>query len=90
MLKSNQTKWVETLKNLLTMIRDPKGVPFAAIISKHLIPPHVVVDPASGEKCSDYVSYDDEMIERAPTLDRDTYDHGALAKDLEKSSPFDP
>ena len=90
LIKSNQTKWVETLKNLLTMIRDPNGVPHAAVICKHLIQSHVVANPAFGKKCSDYASYDDEMIERAPILDRDTYNHSALTKDLEKSGPFDP
>ena len=90
LLKSNQTKWVETLKNLLTMIRDPKGVPLAAVIRKELIPPHDASDPAFGIKYSEYASHDNKMIARAPILDRDTYNHRALTKDLEKGGPFDP
>ena len=90
LLKSNQTKWVETLKNLLSMIHDPKGVPLAAVIRKELIPIPITSDPAFGEKYSEYASHDDKMIARATILDRDTYDHRALTKDLEKSGPFDP
>ena len=30
------------------------------------------------------------MIERAPILDRKTFDQGATDKELEKSGPFDP
>ena len=30
------------------------------------------------------------MIERAPILDRETFDQGAMDKELEKSGPFDP
>ena len=72
------------------MIRDPKCVPLAAVVHKHLIPRNSVVDPAFGERYSEYASFDDEMIERAPILDRDMYDHGALTKTLEKSGPLNP
>jgi len=50
LLKSNQIKWVETLKNLLTMIHDPMDVPLAAVIFKHPIPRNSVNDPAFGER----------------------------------------
>ena len=30
------------------------------------------------------------MIERAPILDRETFDQDATDKELEKSEPFDP
>ena len=90
MLKLNQTKWVDTLKNLLTMIRDTKGVPLAVVTRKHMIPHSSADDPAYGERYSGYASFDDEMIERAPIFDHDTYDHGACTKDLEKSGPFYP
>ena len=72
------------------MIRDPKGVPLAAVIRKDLIPPPSISDPAFGERYSEYASHDDEMIARAPILDRDTYDHKFTPKMLEKSGPFDP
>ena len=39
---------------------------------------------------SEYASHDNEMIERAPILDRKTYDRDATDKFLEKIGPFDP
>jgi len=62
LLKSNHTKWVEILKNLLTVISDPKGIPLAVVIRKHLIPCNSADDPAFGERYSGYASFDDKMI----------------------------
>ena len=45
---------------------------------------------AFGMQLSKYLSHDDEMIERAPILDREKYDRNATDTDLEKTGPFDP
>ena len=66
---NHPTKWLEMLGNVLRMIRDVNGVPFAAVICKRLIPPPENEDTAFGLQHSKYISHDDEMIERAPILD---------------------
>ena len=78
------------LQNVLRMIRDANGVPLAAVICKCLIPRPDSDDIAFGLQQSEYVSHDEEMIERAPILDRKTYDQTATDKVLEKTVPFDP
>ena len=89
-LLSNSTKWMETLQNVLHMICDANGVPLAAVIFKHIVPQPDSDDIAFGLHYSEYASHDDEMIERAPILDRKTFDRGVTDKDLENSGPFDP
>ena len=69
---TNSTKWMEMLQNVLRMIRDANGVPLAAVIRKRLIPLPDSVDINFGLQHSEYVSYDEEMIDRAPILDRKT------------------
>ena len=49
LLASNQTKWMDTLKTLLTMIRDTKGVPLAAVTRRLLIPKDSSNDPGVGK-----------------------------------------
>ena len=87
---SNPTKWLEMLLNVLRMIRNVNGVPLAAVIHKRLIPLTNNEDMAFGLRHSKYISHDDEMIERAPILDRKEYDRNATDKNLEKTGPFDP
>ena len=87
---TNFTKWMEMLLNVLRMIRDANGVPLAAVIRKRLIPLPDNEDMAFGLQHSKYLSHDDEMIERAPILDRKKYDRNATDTDLEKTRPFDP
>ena len=87
---TNSTKWMEMLQNLLRMIRDANGVPLSAVISKRLIPRPDSDDIAFGQQHSEYVSHDEEMIERAPILDRKTYERTATDKALEKKGTFDP
>ena len=77
------------LLNVLRMIRDANGVPLAAVIRKRLIPLPDNEDMAFGLQHSKYISHDDEMIKRAPILDRKEYDRNATDKDLEKTGPFD-
>ena len=60
------------------------------MIRKHIIPRPDSDDIAFGLQHSEHVSHDNEMIERAPILDRKTYDLDATDKDLEKTGPFDP
>ena len=67
---NNTTKWLEMLLNVLRMIRDVNGVPLAAVIRKRLIPLPDNEDVDFGLQHSKYISHDDEMIERAPILDR--------------------
>ena len=74
----------------LRMICDANGGPLAAVIRKHMVPRPDSDDIAFGLQYSEYASHDDEMIERAPILDRDTFDRGTTDKELEKSGPFDP
>ena len=87
---TNSTKWMDMLQNVLRMIRDANGVPLAAVICKRLVPPPDSDDIAFGLQHSEYVSHDEEMIERAPILDRKTYERTATDKDLEKTGTFDP
>ena len=86
---NHPTKWLELLGNVLRMICDVNGVPLAAVIHKRLIPPPDNEDTAFGLRHSKYLSHDDEMIERAPILDRKEYDKTATDEDLEKTGPFD-
>ena len=67
---NHPTKWLEMLGNVLRLIRDVNGVPLAAVILKRLIPPPDNEDMAFGPRHSKYISHDDEMIERAPILDK--------------------
>ena len=67
---SNPTKWLEMLLNVLRMICDANGAPLAAVIHKRLIPLPDNEDMAFDLRHSKYISHDDEMIERAPILDR--------------------
>ena len=78
------------LQNVLRMIRDANGAPLAAVIHKRIVPRHDSDDIAFGLQHSEYASHDDEMIERAPILDRKTFDRDATDKVLEKTVPFDP
>ena len=87
---TNSTKWMEMLQNVLRMIRNANGNPLAAVICKRIIPRPDSDEIVFGLQQSEYVSHDDEMIERAPILDRKTYDRDATDKDLEKTGPFDP
>ena len=87
---TNSTKWMEMLQNFLRMIRDANGVLLAAVILKCIIPRPDSDDIAFGLQHSEYVSHDNEMIKRAPILDRKTYDRDATDKDLEKTGTFDP
>ena len=81
---------MEMLQNFLCMICDANGVPLAAVIRKRIIPRPDSDDISFCLKHSEYVSHDDEMIERAPILDRKAYDQDATEKVLEKTGPFDP
>ena len=81
---------MEMLQNVLHMIRDANGVPLAAVIRKRIVPRPDSDDIAFGLQHSEYASRDDEMIERVPILDRETFDQDANDKELEKSVPFDP
>ena len=81
---------MEMLQNFLRMIRDANDVPLAAVIRKRLIPLPDSEDIAFGLQHSEYVSHDEEMIERAPILDRKTHDRTATDTALEKKAPFDP
>ena len=87
---TNSTKWMEMLLNVLRMIRDANGVPLAAVINKRLIPLTYNEDMAFDLQHSKYISHNDEMIERAPILDRKKYDRNATDTDLEKTGPFEP
>ena len=64
------------------MICDVNGAPLAAVIPKRLISPPDNEDMAFGLRHSKYISNDDEMIERAPILDRKEYDRTATDKNL--------
>ena len=78
------------LQNVLRMIRDANGAPLAAMIRKRLIPLPESEDIAFGLQHLEYVSHDEETIEHAPIIDRNTYDQTATDKDLEKKGPFEP
>ena len=60
------------LHNVLHLIRNANGVPLAAVISMRLIPLPDSEDIAFGLQHSEYISHDEDMIERAPILDRKT------------------
>ena len=47
---NHRTKWLEMLGNVLRMIRDVNGVPFAAVIRKRLISPPDNEDTARTRK----------------------------------------
>ena len=78
------------LQNVLRMIRDANGVPLAGVIRKHIVPEPDSDEISFGLQYSEYASHDDEMIERAPILDSETFDRDVTDKELEKSGPFDP
>ena len=78
------------LQNVLRMIPDANGAPLAAVICKRLIPLPDSEDIAFGLQHSEYVSHGEEIIERAPILDRKTYDQNATYMVLEKKGPFEP
>ena len=81
---------MDMLQNILHMIRDANGAPHAMVIRKHIISRPDSDYIAFGLQHSEYVSHENEMIERAPILDRKTYDRDSTDKDLEKTGPFDP
>ena len=83
---TNSTKWMEMLQNVLRMVCDANGVPLAAVICKHIIPRPDNDEISFGLQHSEYASHDDEMIERAPILDRKTFDRDATDKVLENDS----
>ena len=74
---------MEMLQNVLHMIRDANGVPLDAVIRKRIITQPDRDDNAFGLQHSEYASHDNEMIERAPILDRKTYDRDATDKVLD-------
>ena len=71
---------MEMLQNVLRMIRDANGVPIAAVICKRIILRPDNYDIAFGLQHSEYATHDNEMIERAPILDRKTFDRDATDK----------
>ena len=71
---------MDMLHNVLRMIRDANGVPLAAVICKRIVPRPDSDNIAFGLQYSEYASHDDEMIERAPILDRETFDQNATDK----------
>ena len=81
---------MEMLQNVLRMIRDSNGVPLAAVIRKRIVPRPDSDDIAFGLQYSEYASHDDEMIERAPIINHETFEQNATDKELEKIGPFDP
>jgi len=81
---------MEMIKNVLRMICGANYVPLVAVSRKHIIPRSSLQDIGFGERYSEYASIDDEMIERAPIIDRDRYDHTVTDQTLELSGPFDP
>ena len=72
------------------MTHDSNGVPLDVVIRQRLIPQPDSDDIAFGLQHSEYVSHNEDMIERAPILDRNTYDRTATDKVLEMTGPFDP
>ena len=78
------------LQNVVLMICDANGVTLAAVICKRIVPRPDSDDIASGLQYSEYASHDDEMIERAPILDCETFDRDAKDKEFEKIGSFDP
>ena len=71
---------MEMLQNVLCMIRDANGALLSAVICKHIVPRPDSNDIAFGLQYSEYASHDDETIERAPILDRETFDRDATEK----------
>ena len=78
------------LQNGLRMIRDANGVTLAAVIHKRIVPRPDSDEIAFGLQYSEYDSHDDEMIERAPMINHETFERNATDKDLENTGPFDP
>ena len=72
------------------MIRNANGVPLDMVTCKRIVPCLDSDDIAFGLQYSEYASHDDEMIERALILNRETFDRDTTDKELEKSGPFDP
>ena len=68
---------MDMLQNVLRMICDANVVSLAAMIHKHIVPQPDSDDIAFGLQYSEYASHDNEMIECAPILDRDTFDRDA-------------
>ena len=64
--------------------------PHAAVICKRIVTRPDSDDIAFGLQHSEYASHDDDMIERAPILDRKIFGRDAMDKDLEKTGPFYP
>ena len=62
------------LQDVLRMICDANGVTLAAVICKHIVPRPDSDDISFGSQYSEYAFHYDEMIERAPILDRKTFD----------------
>ena len=89
-LLTNSTKWMEILQNVLRMIHAANCVPLAAVIRKRIVPRPESDDIAFGLQYSEYASHDDEMIERAPIINHETFDRNATDKELDKTGPFEP
>ena len=86
---TNSTKWMEMLQNVLRMIRDANGAPLSVVIHKRIIPRPDSDGIAFSLRHLEYASCDDEMIERAPIINHETFDQNATDKELEKTGPFD-
>ena len=61
-------KVFDKIKTVLTRVRGAAGIPLAYVIRHQLEPPDWDDDPPFGEEGSEYPSYDEEMIARAPIL----------------------
>ena len=79
---------MKLLHNFLRMFRDANGVPLAVVIRKHIVPRPDSDDITFGLRRSEYASHDDEMIEREPIINHETFDQNATDKELEKTGPF--
>ena len=78
------------LQNVLRMICDANGVTLDSVIRKRIVPRPGSDDIAFDLQHSEYSSRDDEMIDRAPIINHETFDQNATDKELEKTVPFDP
>ena len=65
---------MDMLQNVLHTIRDANGIALAAVICKHIVPQPDNYDIAFVLQHSEYASHDDEMIERAPIIDHETFE----------------
>ena len=65
---------MEVLQNVLHVILDDNGVPLTAVICKRFVPRPDSGDISFGLQYSEYTLHDDEMIERAPIINHETFD----------------